>query len=275
MPVTDTAPHMTFPSSRVLGVGEENSPAESVMQSKRRPKNPIENLPATLARSDAKSLLLRVLERLQKAYGPRPWKCWGKGVDVLVGTILSQNTNRANSTAGYRQLRRELRTWNAVADAPVDQVERWIRVSGLSKLKAPRIQQILREVRRERGRIDLQFLAAMDERDAFDYLTRFRGVGTKTANCVLLFAFGSPVFPVDTHIHRIAKRLGVIGPRVSADLAHDLLKPMIAPDDRYEMHVLLIEHGRRICRAVNPKCAECSLLSVCPFGKLREERINV
>lgn len=109
----------------------------------------------------------------------------------------------------------------------------------------------------------------MDEQDAFDYLTRFRGVGTKTANCVLLFAFGSPVFPVDTHIHRIAKRLGVIGPRVNADLAHDLLKPMIAPDDRYEMHVLLIEHGRRICRAVNPRCGECVLLSVCPFGKNR------
>jgi endonuclease III len=223
----------------------------------------------TLSRRSATSLVRRVLVRLREAYGPRPWKCWGKGVDVLVGTILSQNTSRANSTAGYRQLRRELRTWNAVADAPVDQVERWIRVSGLSRLKAPRIQQILRDVRRERGRIDLQFLAAMDEHEAFDYLTRFRGVGTKTANCVLLFAFGSPVFPVDTHIHRIAKRLGVISPRVSADLAHDLLKPLIAPGDRYEMHVLLIEHGRRICRAVNPKCGECVLLSVCLFGKAR------
>ncbi len=223
----------------------------------------------TRSQHNATRFLSVALGRLRKTYGTRSWKCWGKGVDVLVGTILSQNTSRANSTAGYRQLRRELRTWKAVADAPVEQVERWIRVSGLSNLKAPRIQQILRAIRAERGRIDLQFLAAMDEQDAFDYLTRFRGVGTKTANCVLLFAFGSPVFPVDTHIHRIAKRLGVIGPRVNADLAHDLLKPMIAPDDRYEMHVLLIEHGRRICRAVNPRCGECVLLSVCPFGKNR------
>jgi endonuclease III len=210
-----------------------------------------------------------ILRRLRRAYGPRPWKCWGKGVDVLVDTILSQNTSNANSDAGYRQLRRRFRSWNQVADAPVAEVERHIRVAGLSNQKAPRIQAILRRIKSDRGRIDLQHLAEMDEQLACAHLTNFRGVGPKTANCVLLFAFGMGVFPVDTHIHRIARRLKLIGPKTSAERAHDLLKPMIAPNDRYEMHVLLIEHGRETCRAINPRCAECVLLDVCPHGQTR------
>jgi endonuclease-3 len=210
-----------------------------------------------------------VLGRLRQAYGPRPWKCWGKGVDVLVDTILSQNTSNANSDAGYRQLRRRFRSWNQVADAPVEEVERHIRVAGLSNQKAPRIQAILRQIRADRGRIDLQHLADFDEQLAYDYLRRFNGVGPKTANCVLLFAFGMGVFPVDTHIHRIARRLKLIGPKTTAERSHDLLKPMIPPTDRYEMHVLLIEHGRRTCRAINPRCGECVLLDVCPYGQER------
>lgn len=213
-----------------------------------------------------------LLNRLRKAYGRRPWKCWGRGVDVLVDTILSQNTSNKNSDAALRQLRRRFRSWNQVADAPVGEVERHIRVSGLSNQKAPRIQEILRQIKRDRGRMDLQFLADEDEQSAYDYLTNFKGVGPKTANCVLLFAFGQSVFPVDTHIHRIARRLKLIGAKTTAEQAHDLLKPMIPPKDRYEMHVLLIEHGRKTCKAINPKCPECVLLDRCPFGQERMKR---
>jgi len=208
-----------------------------------------------------------LLARLVRAYGPRPWKCWGKGVPVLVETILSQNTSNTNSEAGFRQLRRRFKTWNQVADAPVDEVERHIRVSGLSRIKAPRIQGILRQIKSDHGTIDLQFLSGMDEQSAYDYLMKFQGIGPKTANCVLIFAFGKPVFPVDTHIHRITQRLGLIPPRATAEQAHDLLKPMIEPNDRYAMHVLLIEHGRKVCKAINPRCSECVLLNLCPFGK--------
>ena len=186
---------------------------------------------------------------------------------MLVGTILSQNTSNKNSDAGYRQLRRRFRSWNQVAAAPVEEVERHIRVSGLSNQKAPRIQAILRQIKSDRGKIDLQFLGDLDEQQAYEYLTKFKGVGPKTANCVLLFAFGHSVFPVDTHIHRIARRLGWIGPRTTAERAHDILKPLIAPKDRYEMHVLLIAHGRKTCKAINPRCEECVLLRQCPFGK--------
>ena len=217
-------------------------------------------------------LIRTILKRLQKHYGRRPYKCWGKGIDVLIDTILSQNTSNKNSDAAYRQLRRRFKSWNQVADAPTSEVERHIRVSGLSNQKAPRIQSILRSIRHDHGKMDLQFLAQQDEQQAYEYLTNFKGIGPKTANCVLLFAFAKPLFPVDTHIHRIARRLKLIGARATAEQAHDLLKPMIPPKDRYEMHVLLIDHGRKTCKAINPRCDDCVLLDLCPFGQQRLAR---
>jgi endonuclease-3 len=219
--------------------------------------------------------LKRVLGLLRRAYGARPWKCWGDGVSVLVDTVLSQNTSAANSDAGYRQLRRRFRTWKQVADARPEEVERHIRVSGLSNRKAPRIQAILRQIRSERGRIDLQFLADLDEQAAYEYLRNFPGVGPKTACCTLLFAFGKAVFPVDTHIHRIARRIGLVGAKATAEQAHDVLTPLIAPEGRYEMHVLLIEHGRKTCRAINPRCEHCVLLRMCAYGRLRFKSARV
>jgi len=191
---------------------------------------------------------------------------------MLAATILSQNTNDSNSSAGYERLRRHLPTWDAVADAPVRQVERCIRVSGLARTKAPRIQAILREIRRRRGRIELDFLADMDADEAFGILTAFRGVGPKTALCTLLFALGRPVFPVDTHIFRIARRLGVLADSVQPAKAHEKLTPLIAPRDRYAMHVLLIALGRDVCKARIPLCRQCRILHLCPHGQRRLER---
>src|SRR5437867_9041570 len=145
--------------------------------------------------TNAKRRLKTILRRLTREYGPRAWKCWGKGVDVLVDTILSQNTSAANSDAGYRQLRRKFRSWNQVAEARVGEVERCIRVSGLSNLKAPRIQSILRRIKADRGKIDLQFLKETGDTAAYDYLRAFSGVGLKSACCTLLFAFGKALFP--------------------------------------------------------------------------------
>jgi endonuclease-3 len=218
----------------------------------------------------ARRTLARILRLLRQRYGPRPAKTWGDGVSVLVDTILSQNTSNTNSDAGYRQLRRRFRSWSQVANAPVEEVERHIRVSGLSNQKAPRIQSILRQLKQRHGKINLQFLAGLDDDTAYDYLIQFKGVGPKTANCTLLFAFGKQLFPVDTHIHRIARRLALIPPKASAEQAHDLLKPLIAPAHRYETHVLLIEHGRRTCKAKNPQCDDCVLLKMCPAGQASE-----
>jgi endonuclease-3 len=210
-----------------------------------------------------------VLRRLKRAYGPRPWRRWGSALGELVAAILSQNTTAANSTAAWRQLWRTFRGWRRIADAPAADIERCIRVSGLSRLKAPRIRAILRQIRGERGRLSLEFLADRPPEEALEYLLSFKGVGPKTARCVLLFAFGMPVFPVDTHIHRIACRLGWIDPAATAEEAHELLTPAIAPPDRYAMHVLLIEHGRRVCKAGTPRCGWCDLLAVCPHGRRR------
>jgi endonuclease III len=205
-----------------------------------------------------------VLKLLTRRYAPRPWQCWGKAVDVLIDTILSQNTSAANSNAGYRRLRRRFRSWNQLADAPVDEVERCIRISGLSRIKAPRIQQLLRQIKTDRGKIDLQFLAEMEDLAAYQYLTAFQGVGPKTAACTLLFAFGKMVFPVDTHIHRIAIRLGLIDKGASPEAAQETLTSMIPPGDRYAMHLLWIEQGRKVCRASSPRCDDCVLSKICP-----------
>ena len=208
-----------------------------------------------------------VLKELRLAYGPRPWTNHGNPVAILVGTILSQNTSNANSSAGYRKLWKHFRSWNKVADAPTEEVARCIRISGLSNIKAPRIQAILRQLRAEHGRISLNHLGAMPMLDARSYLLNFSGIGPKTANCVLLFSQLHAVFPVDTHIHRIAIRLGWLDPKTTGDQAHDLLEPTIPPADRYEMHVLLITHGRQTCKARSPLCERCRLLSRCPVGR--------
>ncbi len=190
-------------------------------------------------------------------------------MDTLIGTILSQNTSDANSSAGFRRLKGRFGTWDAVADAPAAAIERAIRVSGLSRRKAPRIRRILRDIRAERGRISLAFLSRRPSEEAYAYLVRFAGVGPKTALCVLLFGFGMPVFPVDTHIYRIATRLELLDASTPPERAHEVLTSMIAPGDRYALHVLLIAHGRQTCRARSPRCRECCLLALCPYGRRR------
>lgn len=215
--------------------------------------------------------LNKALQSLRRCYGRRFNKPEGSAVGELVLTILSQNTSAANYTAGFRQLWRRFRSWKAVANADEAAIERCIRVCGLSRLKAPRIKRILNQIAQlpqAAGRISLEFLAGWDDKAAYELLSSFAGVGPKTAACVLMFAFDKPLFPVDTHIHRIAGRLGWIAPGVSAVTAQARLTELIAPPERYEMHVLLIEHGRTCCRAIGPRCAECVLGRQCPSRKL-------
>jgi len=235
-----------------------NSPTPPSRRTGRPPARPTD---ARLAR--------RILSRLVRSYGPRPWKRHGSAVELLVWTILSQSTSDVNSEAGFRALRRALPTWDAVADAPAAEIARAIRRSGLARQKAPRIRRILRRLRDERGRISLEFLRTWDAPDAYEYLVAFDGVGPKTALCVMLFALDMPVFPVDTHVHRIATRLGLLPRGVSPGRAHEVLAPLIPPPDRYAMHVLLIEHGRRTCRAQRPRCPGCRLRDLCPHGRRR------
>lgn len=211
--------------------------------------------------------LTAALRRLEHAYGPRPVPSRGmEEVGALVATILSQSTTDANSLRGYRSLRQTFRSWSAVADAPVSAIERAIRCAGLSRQKAPRIRSILRSIRDEHGRISLRFLRRMPPDEAMAYLCRYPGVGPKTAACVLLFACRMPLFPVDTHVHRIALRTGWVAARTSAARTQELLEASLRPDQRYAMHVLLLEHGKQVCRPNKPACRGCVLRNDCEFA---------
>jgi len=208
----------------------------------------------------------RIIQRLGRAYGDPPARRDRPVVDVLIGTILSQNTTDANSSAGFANLKRRFACWDELADAPVRAIERCIRCCGLARIKGPRIRAILRRIRDERGKVDLEDLRAAAPADAYEYLTSFDGVGPKTALCVMMFALGMKVFPVDTHIARVTRRLGFLGADVPFERAHEALGPLIAPSWRYRAHLLLIAHGRRTCRARKPDCATCVVIGLCRWA---------
>jgi endonuclease-3 len=190
-------------------------------------------------------------------------------LDELVATILSQNTSNANSDAAYDQLRRRFPDWEAVRQAPVSRIAAAIRTAGLSNLKAPRIQAILNKIQEERGELSLDFLCQTPTDEAIEYLAKFPGVGPKTVGCVLLFACRKPVLPVDTHVHRISRRLGLIAPEVDAVKAHVELSALVPPRQVLDFHIQLIRHGRKVCLAQRPKCEDCVLVDLCPEGQRR------
>ncbi len=189
-------------------------------------------------------------------------------MDVLVETVLSQNTSDTNSRRAFQSLLSSFGTLEAVASAPVGEIEAAIRFAGLSRIKSARIRGLLLRLLRENGSLNLSFLSGQELDEARRYLTSLDGVGLKTASCVLLFAFGMPAMPVDTHVYRVARRLGLIGVRVSVEAAHAELEALVTPRDRYRFHVLLIEHGRRVCHSRNPRCALCMLRDICPSARL-------
>jgi endonuclease-3 len=186
-------------------------------------------------------------------------------LDELINTILSQNTNDLNRDRAYRALRAAFPTWEAVRDAPTKKVVEAIRPAGLANQKGPRIQKVLARITAERGQLDLSFLADMDTAEAKTWLTSLDGVGPKTAAIVLLFALGKPAFPVDTHIHRVTGRLGLIPPKTNADQAHDILAALVPPEWYHSFHLLVIQHGRRVCKAQRPLCEVCPLQKQCDY----------
>jgi endonuclease-3 len=214
---------------------------------------------------------LEIHRRLMDLYGEQPERPHLEPVAELVSTILSQNTNDRNRDRAYDQLRERLPTWEAVRDAPVEEVADAIRTAGLAQTKAPRIQAALRQITAERSEISLDFLADMPLDEARAWLMALKGVGPKTVAIVLLFAFGRPAFPVDTHIHRVTRRLGLIPEKASREKAHVLLEALLPPKTYYLLHLNLIRHGRETCHPRRPACSRCVLLDLCPYGARQEE----
>ncbi len=186
-------------------------------------------------------------------------------LDELVMTILSQHTNDVNMFRAYESLKERFSTWEEVLDAPQEEVALFIRSSGMYNLKAKRIQAALREINERVGKLDLSLLETMELEEAKKWLTSLHGVGPKTAAIVLLFSFERPVLPVDTHVWRVTKRLGLISETVSREKAHVLLEQIMPRSCIPSLNKNLVRHGREVCRAQNPKCDECFLSHLCVY----------
>jgi endonuclease-3 len=214
--------------------------------------------------------LRTITDKLAKEYGRPVLRPHHAPIDELVLTVLSQNTNDRNRDVAYFRLRERFPTWDAVREAPVDEIEDAIRPGGLAPTKSVRIHAILDAI----GEDDLLWLAEAPLDEAREYLVGLPGVGRKTAACVLLFSFGRPDVPVDTHVYRVGGRLGLWPPKLPLAKAHDELSRLCGDDGEfaYEAHVLLIRHGRRTCVARAPRCPECPLRRICPEGRRRLER---
>ena len=218
--------------------------------------------------------LVRVYELLIRTYGEPKNEPDYDPLGGLIGTILSQHTSDTNSSRAYKQLVSTFPTWEDVRDAPTDKIVEAIKCGGLANIKSVRIQNVLHTLtvqQEERGETNtlaeylFDELARRTTEEAWRYLRELPGVGPKTAACVLMFNLNRPAFPIDTHVHRVSKRLGLIGNRVSAEQAHDIFDEIVPPEWVYSLHINLIQHGRQICHAQRPECTRCPLFSECVY----------
>jgi endonuclease-3 len=235
-------------------------------------------------------LVTFVLDGLAGIYGRPTWRRRLDPTSELILTILTQNSADTSAELAFEALRARYPgsgeveahnpgagwggvglpdgrapDWAAVEFAPLPELVETIWIGGLGNQKSPRIQATLRHIREQRGDYSLEFLGDLDALEARDWLTAIDGIGKKTASVLLLFSFGTPLMPVDRHVERVALRVGLIGPKVSADDAHDLFLGLLEPDQMYEAHVNLIQHGRKVCHAQRPDHDACPLRARCRF----------
>lgn len=205
-----------------------------------------------------------IFERLMPLYGPVEWKPRYNALDELIFTVLTQHTSDLNAERAFNELRRRIPEWMEVIEASPEEVAAAIKHGGLANQKSVRIKKILREILDRHGRLEIEFLKNYSVEEAREWLTALSGVGPKTAAVVMAFSLGMPAMPVDTHIHRVSGRLGLIREGTSADDAHIVMEKQIEPEDRFPLHMLLITHGRQLCKARCPLCADCPLQIECP-----------
>jgi endonuclease-3 len=209
-----------------------------------------------------------IRDRLREMYGRPVNRPHGRPVAELVKTVLSQHTSDGNRDRAFARLRQRFASWEEVRDAPVERVEEAIRVGGLGRQKAPRIQAILARLG---DPPDLDWTRSAPREESLGFLLALPGVGRKTAACVLIFSWGIAEIPVDVHIHRVGGRLGLFPPSASLERAHDEMLAIVDPADAYELHMNLIRHGRELCRP-RPRCGTCALRRMCPWYRARPRR---
>ncbi len=212
--------------------------------------------------------LCKIAQILDREYGPRvPSRRRRDPLDELIETTLSQNTSDVNSGRAFEALKRSMPTWEEVLAAPMPKLVEAIRSGGLANVKAPRIKAILAQIHREQRHFDLSFLRALPAAEARAYLARFPGVGAKTVACVMLFALGKPAFPVDTHVFRVTKRFGLLDGIGTPEKAQAHFERVVPPAQHYALHLQLIAHGRRVCKAQRPLCPQCALRGLCDYAR--------
>jgi endonuclease III len=229
----------------------------------------MQRLPATDT-GDLKAKVWEMYERELATYGHQPNVPRREPMHELISTILSHRTTGRNEDLAYRRMWERFGSWEAIRDAPVDDLADAIAPSNYAEQKAPRIKDVLRRIIAERGVADVDFLRDMPLDEAMAWLTALPGVGPKTASLVLLFCFQRPVLPVDTHVHRVSQRVGLIGPRVDATAAHALLLPLFPPDPQvlYNFHINTLLHGQRVCVWGTPRCERCPLTDICNWYQI-------
>ena len=201
---------------------------------------------------------------LSAQYGPFEEEPRLDVVHEVVFTILSQHTSDVNSSRAFRLLMERFGTLEAVAQGNVADIEEAISPGGLARVKAPRIKEVLNLILELNGSLDLSFLREMPLNDAKEWLKQLPGIGPKSAGIILSFSLGMPAMAIDTHIYRVCQRLKLIGPKVNAEKAHDVMEAMVAPEQVFQFHVAFITHGRQVCKAQRPRCAECVIAAACP-----------
>jgi endonuclease-3 len=219
--------------------------------------------------NDLEELARQVHQRLLDFYGQPVWRNPLPAVDELVSTILSQNTNDVNRDRAFLALRQRFPTWEQVRDADAAEVVAAIRPAGLANQKGPRIQAVLREITTQHGSLELSFLAQLPVEQVRAWLLNFKGVGPKTAAIVMCFSLGMPAFPVDTHIYRVTRRLGLRPEKMTVEQAHSHLESLFPPESYHAVHLNLIRLGREVCSPRKPDCPHCPLILVCKFNCTR------
>ncbi|HMX19739.1 MAG TPA: endonuclease III, partial [Anaerolineales bacterium] len=212
-----------------------------------------------------KERALLIHQTLLTAFGEPIWRNPLPAIDELVSTILSQNTNDINRDRAFDALRAKFPTWESVRDAKAEDVIAAIKPAGLANQKGPRIQQVLRAITEERGSLNLDFLAGLPIEEARSWLTKFNGVGPKTAAIVLCFSLNMPAFPVDTHVYRVTGRIGLRPEKMTVEQAHPHLESVLPPETYYAAHLNIIRLGREICHARKPNCPQCPIVKLCEY----------
>ena len=209
--------------------------------------------------------LSKIIQLLKKEYGEHNYRGRGDPVDTLVETILSQNTTDKNSSRAFSNLKKAFPSWESVLKADPRKIQKVIHSGGLPGIKARRIKHVLKEIKRKRGRLSIDFLRDMPAEDAMNFLRSIKGIGPKTASVLLIFRFNKPIMPLDTHNLRVAKRLGIIPQKMSSEKAHELINKLVPDEEKKSLHINFIIHGRKICTARNPKHEICILNKLCDY----------